>query len=159
LVFENLGNERFVNVVSRAGEALSIPHLGRGVAAADFDDDGDLDLALTPINEPSQILENDSPSGHHWLAIKLIGTQGSRDAIGAVVRLETAAGSQIRLVKAGGSYASTSDSRVFFGLGAANLVSRLEIRWPSGTAQVFNDVAVDRFMRFIEPRPLERLTP
>ncbi len=154
LLFENLGSGKFASVASGAGEALSIPHLGRGLAAADFDDDGDLDLALIPINEPVVILANDSQTSNHWLALKLIGVKSSRDAVGTIIRVETALGQQIRQVKAGGSFASTSDSRVFFGLGNADHVLRLEIRWPSGLTQVFNDVAADHLLRIIEDDPL-----
>jgi hypothetical protein len=157
LLFENLGTDQFTNVASGAGEALSVPHLGRGLAAADFDDDGDLDLALTPINEPVLILANDSQTANHWLALKLIGVKSSRDAVGTIIRAETPIGRQIRQVKGGGSFASTSDSRVFFGLGNANQVLRLEIRWPSGLTQVFNDVAPDRLLRVVEADP--RLYP
>jgi hypothetical protein len=150
LLFENLGNGKFASVASRAGEALSVPHLGRGLAAADFDDDGDLDLALTPINEPLLILANDAQTANHWLTLKLIGVKSSRDAVGAIVSLETPLGKQIRQVKGGGSFASTSDSRLFFGLGTADQVLRLEIRWPSGLTQVFMNVAPDRLLRVVE---------
>jgi hypothetical protein len=152
LLFENLGDGTFASVASRAGEALSVPHLGRGLAAGDFDDDGDLDLALTPINEPVLILANDSQTDNHWLALKLIGVKCSRDAVGAIISLETPLGKQVRQVKGGGSFASTSDSRVFFGLGTADHASRLEIRWPSGLTQVFTDVAADQFLRIVEER-------
>jgi hypothetical protein len=150
LVFENLGNERFLNVAAGAGEALTIPHLGRGVSAGDFDDDGDLDLALVPINEPVSILANDSQTASHWLALKLVGTQSSRDAVGTIIRIETPLGRQVRQVKGGGSYASTLDSRVFFGLGPATVVSRLEIRWPSGLTQTLESISGDQRLRIVE---------
>jgi hypothetical protein len=159
LVFENLGNGRFANVATGAGPCLGVPHLGRGLAAADFDDDGDLDLALTPINEPALLLANVSQTPHHWLALKLIGTTSSRDAVGALISVETPHGRIIRQVKGGGSYASTSDSRVFFGLGAASSISRLEIRWPSGLTQGLENVTVDRLLRIVEPRYGETVAP
>lgn len=156
LVFENLGNGRFANVASHAGKDLAVPHLGRGVVAGDFDDDGDLDLALTPINEPALIFENDSRTENHWLALKLIGTRCSRDAVGAIIRLDTSSGRQVRQVKGGGSFASTGDQRIFFGLGGATSITRLEIRWPSNWIQVFENVSPDRFLSIVEP-PAEPL--
>ena len=152
LLFENLGNGRFANVAPGAGDCLSLPHLGRGLAGADFDDDGDIDLALTPINEPALLLANVSRTPHHWLALKLIGTTSSRDAVGALVQIETPRGRIVRQVKGGGSYASSSDHRIFFGLGGADSIASLEIRWPSGLTQVVENVTPDRFLRLVEPR-------
>ncbi|MBI3866568.1 MAG: CRTAC1 family protein [Planctomycetia bacterium] len=152
LLFENLRGERFANVTPRAGDALHVEHLGRGLAAADFDGDGDLDLVLSPINEPVQILANESRGPRHWLALRLIGMSSNRDAIGALVHLETANGKQFRQVKGGGSYASTSDRTVHFGLGDQAQASRIEIRWPSGRVQTLNDVRADRGVIVVEPR-------
>ena len=106
---------------------------------------------LTPINEPALLLANVSETPHHWLALKLIGRQSSRDAVGALIRVETPLGRQVRQVKGGGSYASSSDSRVFFGLGGATSISRLEIRWPSGLTQGLENIAPDRLLRIVEP--------
>ena len=152
LLFENLGNERFVNAAPRAGESLAIEHLGRGLAAADFDGDGDVDLVLTPINEPVQILSNESRGEYHWLALQLVGTTSNRDAVGALVRIETPSGVQVRQVKGGGSYASASDRTIFFGLKEQTALLRVEIRWPSGQVQSVAGLKANRTVKIVEPR-------
>lgn len=159
LLFENLGTGRFVNVAKSAGETLAIEHLGRGLAAADIDDDGDGDIVLTPINEPVQLLSNESTGSGHWFGLKLIGTVSNRDAIGTLVRIETAAGNQMRQVKGGGSYASTNDLRVFFGIGSAISVTRLEIRWPSGIVQTFDKLRSDSLLTYVEPHGVAQTPP
>lgn len=151
LLFENLNGEKFVNVASAAGECLTIPHLGRGLAASDLDDDGDHDLVLTPINEPLQILENTTSSSNHWLGFRLIGTVGNRDAIGAIATLETERGTQIRQIKGGGSFASTSDLRLLFGCGKQSRAHRLTIRWPGGATQIVEAPQLDRYHTLHEP--------
>ncbi len=152
LLFENLGNERFANVAASAGEALAGEHLGRGLVAADFDGDGDVDLALCPINERVQLLANESRGANHWLALKLVGTTSNRDGVGALVHIETPSGAQVRQVKGGGSYASTSDRTVYFGMAQHADVLKVEIRWPSGKNQPLSGVKPDRLMKVIEPR-------
>jgi hypothetical protein len=151
LLFENLGGERFGNATPAAGAALAIEHLGRGLASADFDGDGDVDLVLTPINEPLCILANESRGGEHWLGLRLVGKHSNRDAIGALVRLETPTGVQVRQVKGGGSYISTSDRTVSFGWADAATAARVEIHWPAGRVQVLENVAADQIIKIVEP--------
>src|SRR5262249_45845755 len=142
----------FANVAASAGSALTTSCLGRGLAAADLDDDGDVDLLLVPINEPIQILSNESAPGSNWLGLDLIGTVSNRDAVGTLVRIETLAGVQMRQIKGGGSYASTSDRRIYFGLGKTATITRLEIRWPAGQIQTLENPAVNRIFKIREPR-------
>lgn len=149
LLFENLGG-RFVNVAPWAGACLAVPHLGRGVAGGDIDNDGDIDLVLSPINEPTAVLINESPNDNHWLRIRLIGVKSQRDAVGAHVTLTTSAGKQTRQVKGGGSYLSQSDLCCFFGIPAKSKIEGLSVRWPSGTSQEVSDIAVDRSIVVIE---------
>jgi hypothetical protein len=149
LLFENRSG-RFVNVAASAGPDLAVPHLGRGVAGGDIDNDGDLDLVLSPINEPASILVNQSPNDNHWLRIRLIGTKSQRDAVGARVTLTTSAGVQTRQVKGGGSYLSQSDLRVFFGIPKGHSIEKLSIDWPSGTKQELDVPQVDRAITVIE---------
>ena len=149
LLFENRG-ARFVNVAPSAGPYLSEPHLGRGVAGGDIDNDGDIDLALSPINEPTAILLNESPNQNHWLRVRLIGVRSQRDAVGAHLTLVTSAGRQIRQVKGGGSYLSQSELHCFFGIPQDARIEKLLIRWPSGATQELGDVTPDRAITVIE---------
>jgi hypothetical protein len=149
LLFENRG-ARFVNVAPAAGAYLTEPHLGRGVAAGDIDNDGDIDLVLSPINEPAAILANESPNTNHWLRVRLIGVKSQRDAVGAHVALTTSAGRQTRQVKGGGSYLSQSELNCFFGIPGDAKIEKLSIRWPSGTVQELTDLKLDRSIVVIE---------
>jgi hypothetical protein len=149
LLFENRGG-RFVNVAPIAGPYLAQPHLGRGVASGDIDNDGDIDLALSPINEPTAILLNESPDDNHWLRVRLVGVRSQRDAVGAHLTLFTSAGRQIRQIKGGGSYLSQSDLQAFFGIPKAARIEKLTIRWPSGTIQELEDVAPDCSLVIVE---------
>jgi len=152
LLFENQAGKGFLNVASAAGPYLAAPHMGRGVALGDVDDDGDQDLAVSHTNEPLALLSNESANQNHWLSLRLIGRRSNRDAVGTVVRIRTAGGEQMRQVKGGASYASSSDLRVFFGLGEQRQVDRIEIRWPAGETQLLSGVPADRTSIVHEPR-------
>src|SRR5262249_4373369 len=149
LLFENRSG-RLANVAPVAGPYLTEPHLGRGVAAGDIDNDGDIDLVLSPINEPAAVLVNESPNDNHWLRVRLVGTWSQRDAVGALVTLTTTAGRQTRQVKGGGSYLSQSELHCFFGIPRDARIEKLSIRWPSGKTQELAEPAPDRSIIVIE---------
>lgn len=151
LLFENRSG-RFVNVAPAAGACLGVPHLGRGVAGGDLDNDGDIDLVLSPINEPATILANESSNDNHWLRVRLVGTRSQRDAVGAIVALKTSAGRQTRQVKGGGSYLSQSELNCFFGIPRDARIEKLSIRWPSGAAQELSDLPLDASIVVVEKR-------
>lgn len=139
----NEGGRRFVNVAAQAGAYFREPHPARGAAAGDIDRDGDIDLVVSQIGEPAAMLRNETPRVGESLSIRLIGTTSNRDAIGAVVRVHSGGSTQIRQRKGGGSYASTSDSRLLFGLphsarsGEPASTPILEVTWPAGAKQMF----------------------
>jgi hypothetical protein len=132
-LFHNLGNGSFKEISSEAGVDNQLD--GRGIAVADFDNDGRLDLVQTNARQPLLLYHNISQKTGNWIELKLIGTQSNRDAIGARVRVEAGGLTQIREVDGGNGYAGESTRRVHFGLGLATKIDRLEIKWPSGRTQ------------------------
>jgi enediyne biosynthesis protein E4 len=150
LLLENHQGRRFNDIAPTAGRYFSAKHMGRGVAVGDVDNDGDQDLVVVHTNEPVVLLSNETKNDHDWLSVRLIGTKSSRDPIGATLFLETTSGRLMRQLIGGGSYASTNDRRVFFGLGKAK-IKTLEVRWPSGTIRRIDGLAPNRFHTIIEP--------
>ena len=139
-LFLNQGGGRFRDVARDAGAEFAAPKIARGLAAGDWDNDGDLDLLLTTNHGPALLYRNDLLNGHRSLRLRLAGTKSNRDAIGAVVRLYTPDGAQMRMVKSGSSYLSQSELAVTFGLGARESAQRIVVEWPSGLTQEFKDV-------------------
>ena len=135
LMLRNAGQGRFANVSASLGPAFSSKTIGRGALVADYDNDGDLDIAATNNGGPAALLRNDGGNRNSWIALRLVGRMSNRDAIGA--RVEVAAGALRTLdqVKGGASYLSTGDPRVYFGLGTAETVEAITITWPSGRVQ------------------------
>jgi hypothetical protein len=148
-LFENEGG-RFTNVAPRRGEALRVSHVGRGVAVADYDDDGDPDVLLLCVGEPPRLLRNDGGNRRHWVGIRLVGTRSGRDAIGARVAVTAAGRTQVRARLGGASYLTSSDPRLLFGLGELERVDAIEVRWPSGQVDRFPGVAADRYVTLTE---------
>jgi len=124
--------------------------VGRGSAVADYDNDGDIDIAVSNSGGPLELLRNDGVHGK-WIGFLLRGHKSNRSAIGAKVTLETERGKQVRDVKAGDSYLSSSDPRVHFGLGAATSIRKISIRWPSGIVQEVKDARPGLYQTIEEP--------
>jgi len=132
VVYRNLRNGRFADVSLEAGPGIREPICARGCAFGDFDNDGDVDLLINPVNDVPQLLRCDSTLKNNWLKVKTVGVKSNRSGIGARIRCATPDGMvQVDEVRSGGSYISQNDLRVHFGLGA-NTSADLEIRWPSG---------------------------
>lgn len=153
-LFQNDSGPRFHNVAPAAGDYLQTPHMGRGVACGDLDNDGDQDLVISCNNEPVAVLTNHSGTNNSFV-VRLIGTRSNRDAVGAWIKIRVAPDQpeMIRLVKAGGSYASSSDPRLFFGVGTATSIAEVAIHWPSGVIQSLSDVAIQETLVLREPNP------
>ena len=143
-LFHNEGNGHFVETTRQSGNGFETPYVARGVAFADFDNDGFVDVVVGN-NGDSPLLLHNGGNGSHFLNFKLVGTKSNRDAMGA--RLHVVAGplSQIREVAGGGSYLSQSDLRAHFGLGKVLKADIVEVKWPSGAQQVFRNVEADKF--------------
>jgi hypothetical protein len=122
----------------------------RGVAVADFDHDGRLDLFVTNSGKPPYLWRNVQPTGNHWLELALTGSESNRDAVGARVWLHAGGRTLVSFVNGGNGFASQSTRRVHFGLGAGKKIDRLEVAWPSGRKQHFKNVAADRIYRLTE---------
>jgi hypothetical protein len=149
-MFRNLGNGKFENATASAGD-LRKAAAHRGLAIGDLDNDGRLDAVATVLNGPARVLHNTTRSGNHWLLLKLEGTKSNRMGIGARVKLTAADGSvQYNHVTTAVGYASSSESRVHFGLGTSATAKEIEILWPSGIRQVLRDVTADRVVTIRE---------
>jgi enediyne biosynthesis protein E4 len=136
----------FEDVSGQAGSVFREAWLGRGLAIGDIDNDGRVDAVITTNGGTAHVLRNETEMGNHWLTLKLVGHKSNRDAIGTEVKVETAAGAQWATVTTAGSYLSSSDKRVHFGLAAETSAKAIEIRWPSGIVQTLKDVTGDRIL-------------
>ena len=145
VIMSNLGEGKFKSISPRGGSYFQSEHLSRGMVLADFDNDGKVDLAISNMNEPVAILKNISPDKNHWVGVQLMGEKHG-DVVGSRVRIATADNAvQTRFAKGGGSYVSSSDRRLMFGLGTQEKISKLTVTWPDGTTQDFTDVPVDKY--------------
>jgi hypothetical protein len=140
----------FVDVSAQAGEVFQKAWVGRGLAIGDIDNDGRLDAVVTTNDGTLRVLHNSTQNQNHWLTLELVGHKSNRDAIGAEVRVVTAKGSQWATVSTAGSYLSSSDKRVHFGLGSETSAQSIEIRWPSGIRQTLKDVHGDQILQVQE---------
>jgi hypothetical protein len=123
------------------------------MAIGDIDNDGRLDAVVTTNDGPVYILHNETPTQNHWLTLKLVGHRSNRDAIGAAVKLVTAKGPQFATVSTAGSYLSSSDKRLHFGLGTESVAQIIEIRWPSGILQTLKNIRCAQILQMDEPLP------
>ena len=150
LLAKNTG-KGFVDVSAEAGSIFQRAWVGRGLAIGDIDNDGRVDAVVTTNDGGLYVLHNATQTQNHWLTLELVGHKSNRDAIGAEVKLITAKGSQMATVNTAGSYLSSSDKRVHFGLGRETLAERIEIRWPGGIRQTIKNVAGDQILKVDEP--------
>ena len=144
-LYLNTGARKLVNVTSQAGPPFGIKHSSRGAAFADFNNDGQIDVAVSHMDEPPSLLINQGTAGNRWLLVALHGA-ANRFGIGARVVVKAGGRTQMREVKAGGSYASTNDPRQHFGLGTAERVDELVVQWPSGKKTTLTGVETNRIL-------------
>jgi hypothetical protein len=156
IVYRNLMNGRFLDVSREAGSPILQPSASRGCAFGDFDNDGDVDVIVSNINDVPSLLRCDVASGHHWIKVRAIGTQSNRSGIGTRLRCVTGKHQQIDEVRSGGSFLSQHDLRIHFGLGKAAVVDFLEIRWPSGKFESFKNLDADRLIFVQEGQGITR---
>ena len=162
LLYKNLRNGKFDDVSLNAGAGIVAPSASRGCAFGDFDNDGDLDVVVNCVNDFPQLLRCDSSLKNNWIKVRTIGTKSNRSGIGARLRCVTrVAGeekphSQIDEVRSGGGYYSQNDLRVHFGIGTADKVELLEIRWPSGQVDALKDLKVNQLYYVTEGKGITR---
>ncbi len=151
-LFRGVGAAHFKDVSREAGPVLSVRTTARGACFADYDNDGKVDAFLVNLGAKGTLVHNVSENTGHWLAIKLRGTKSNRDGIGA--RIEVSAGGKRWTAErvASSGYLSQDDDRVHFGVGAAELIDKIQIRWPSGRDQTLEKQAVDRVITVEEPK-------
>jgi len=145
LLFHNLGNGKFELVPAVEGTGLAAVGVGRGAAFGDLFNDGKIDVVINNLDGPPTLLRNVNPDHHHWVELKLIGHgKTPRDAVGTTVYLTTGAMRQREDVLSGGSYLSSSDMRVHFGLGDTDKVDGVEVHWAGGPVEKVELPSVDR---------------
>jgi hypothetical protein len=150
LLYENIGG-KFNDISARSGAALQARRVGRGLAVADFDNDGNLDVVISSIGQRAVLLRNQGVRGGNWIQIRAQGTASNAFGLGATVRAETAGKVQVREINNVASYLSSNDTRLHLGLADAKIIQRLEILWPSGRRQVLTDVAANQILVVKEP--------
>jgi hypothetical protein len=149
--YAGLGGGRYAMATpDTAGPPFAQPVVGRGAAMGDLDNDGLVDLIVVPRDAPASLLRNVSHDPGHWLGVRLIGSASGPTPVGARVSCRAGGRTITRWLTAGTSYLSSSDPRLWFGLGAASEVDGLEIRWPSGKIETFAGLAADQILEFRE---------
>ena len=151
-LFHNETDGTFTEVSATSGPHFIEPRVSRGVAFADYDNDGDTDLVVLNTGGPVNLLRNDGGSRENWLALRLVGSSANRDAIGARVQVRTGSLNIVREVHAGSSYLSQNELELMFGLGGHSRVEHIHIRWPSGRTATIEDTPINRLMIIAEGR-------
>lgn len=146
LMFRNLGQGKFEKVSEQLGPDFMRPTAGRGSAVGDFDNDGDLDIAISNRGDYPQVLRNDGGNANNWLTVKLVGTLSNRDGIGAALKLTSEGTTQQEQAKGGMSYMSAHDPRIHFGLGQRKTIESLEITWSSGRVDKLTNVPINHIV-------------
>jgi len=156
IVYRNLTGKKFQDVSKDVGPCIMEPYSSRGCAFGDFDNDGDIDVLVSNINDVPSLLRADVGVGNHWIKVQAIGTQSNRSGIGTRISCGTGDHRQIDEVRSGGSFMSQGDLRVHFGLGESTIADRLEIRWPNGKLETLRNVGADQLIYIEEGRGITR---
>jgi hypothetical protein len=158
LLYWNLRNGAFRDVTAQAGSPLTAPAVSRGLALGDLNGDGSPEVLISNMNEAPSLLRNAGERGNA-IVFDLIGTRSNRSAIGARVTVQTGALLQVDEVRSGSSYASQSDFRLHFGLGAATAAESVQVRWPNGASEEFHDIAAGHVVTIREGDGIVKRSP
>jgi len=150
-LLRNEQGKKFVDVSAESGSVFQQQWAARSMAIGDINNDGKMDVVVSLNDGPAKVLLNETETANHWITLKLVGVKSNRDAIGAQVRVLTAAGEQFATVTTTGSYQSASDKRLHFGLGSADSIREIDVRWPSGIHQVLTNQKTDAMLTVTEP--------
>ena len=143
ILYHNKGDGTFEDISAHSGPGITTAASGRGLAIGDLWNDGRLSAVISNMSAPPSLLVNQVHSANHWIAFKFIGTRSNRDGIGAKIQVKAGERILVDEVRSGSSYISNNDIRVHFGLGVANKLDRVEVRWPSGLTESFANLRVD----------------
>ena len=143
ILYHNNGDKTFSDISAQAGPGITAVHAGRGLAVGDLWNDGRISAVISNMNAPPSLLVNQVRSSNHWIGLKTVGTKSNRDGIGARVTLKVGARLLVNETRSGSSYDSNSDMRIHFGLAAATKIDWVQVRWPSGLTERFENLAVD----------------
>ncbi len=149
-LLRNLGGFKFSDVSSTAGSDFLNPRAHRGAAFGDLNNDGKIDIVVNVINDRPQILMNRTSGGNHWIMLNLVGTRDNHDGLGTKVKITTAEGVQFNQATTAVGYSSSSDKRVYFGLGKAATIDKIELAWPTGVKQTLTNVKADQVLTIVE---------
>jgi len=144
LLYHNNGDGTFTDISDSSGTGLTTPLSSRGLAVGDLWNDGRLSAVISNMNSRPSLLENQIKYPNHWITFKAIGTTSNRDGIGARITVKAGSRTFVDEVRSGSSYISNNDMRVHFGLGKETKISSVEVRWPSGLSERFDNVTVDK---------------
>ncbi len=159
LLFHNQHDGTFAEVAAESGAALMIPRASRGLAFGDLDNDGFIDVVVNNLDGKPTILKNDGASHNNWITIKLVASGKNRDAIGARVKVVSGELTQWDEIHAGGSYLSSNDPRLHYGLQKKTKVDLIEVHWPDGKLESAANVPANNFLVIEEGKGLTRTTP
>ena len=143
ILYHNNGNGTFTDISANAGPGITMVSSARGLAVGDLWNDGRMSAVVSNMNAPPMLLVNDVHNGNHWIAFRTIGSKSNRDGIGAKITVKTGARTFVDEVRSGSSYVSNNDMRVHFGLGAMAKIDSVQVRWPSGLVERFENLPVD----------------
>jgi hypothetical protein len=143
ILYHNNGNGTFTDISANAGPGITAVSSARGLAIGDLWNDGRMSAVISNMNAPPMLLVNDVRNGNHWIAFRTVGSKSNRDGIGAKITARAGARTLVDEVRSGSSYVSHSDIRIHFGLGATAKIERVQVRWPSGLVERFENLPVD----------------
>jgi len=155
-LFKNEEGQSFQDVADQSGLNAGPAQSRRGTALGDVNNDGNLDVLVFNVAGPPSLFLNETRNHNHRILVRLVGVKSNRMAIGARVTVTTADAAQVDEVRAGGSYLSSNDTRLHFGLGRSTSIKNLEVRWPSGLVQSFQNLSPDAIYKVTEGQPIQK---